>query len=662
MKRKSYTIEDFAWTQWDADAIKALAPDIIARKKERYAAVKAIPDAERTFENTVVAVETSNHGIAEKMHYIDALLKVSPDTGVRSAAQEALTEMQKQFIDIEYDEEIYRAFTVVEAKKEILAGEDKKLFSDLLRDYRRMGFALTAGEREKLKANLKRLGELELAFQVNIDAHSDTIEVTLEELAGLSEWYMNGLSRTPEGKYQVSLNTPEYMPFMEQAESGKLRKELADKYMQRGGARNADILKEVLALRYENARLLGYADHAAFVTETRMAKNPKAVWDFLRDLRDKIKPLADKEMAELAEWKKRTTGDAAARIEYYDYSWAIAQLKKERLNIDTEKVREYFPLETVKKGMFSVYEKLFSVVFERMQEIPVWHEDVEVYRAVNTDGALVGYFMLDLYPRANKYGHACMMDLISGYETAYRGAQYATPLAVMIANFSKPTKDNPSLLSVKDVETFFHEFGHVIHGVLTGARYASQAGTSVARDFVEAPSQMLENWMYDKEIIVLLSGHFTDARKKLPEELLNNLVVVKQYMVGCGTARQLVFALLDITLHTGKFEGNPNALYASLMRECLGIAVLEDNLFTSGFGHLMGYDAGYYGYLWSKVYSADMFTRFKKEGLLNPQTGMEYRRKVLEKGSSEEEIDLVRGFLGREPNHEAFLEEIGLGK
>lgn len=660
MNRRPYTKEDFAWTQWGPEDIRAQAEDVVARKKERYAAIKAIPDEERTFENTIVAIETSNHGIAEKAHYMDALLKVSSSAEVRFAAQEAINAIQKEMIDIEYDREMYHVAKAVEAKNEKLDAEDKKLLTEMLRDYRRMGFELPAEKQEKLKANLKKIAEQEIAFDVNIDTHQDAIELTLEELAGMSERYINALSRTPEGKYRVSLETPEYMPFMEQASSGTLRKELNDKYLRKGGEKNKDILSEVLALRHENAQLLGYKNHAAFVLETKMAKNPETVKAFLADLSAKIKPLREKEMAELAQWKQRITGDKNARIEYYDYYWAIEQLKKERLQIDAEKVREYFPFETVKNGMFAIYQKLFSVVFTRVQDIPVWHEDVEVYRVDNTDGTLVGYFMLDLYPRANKYGRACMMGLVSGYETTYRGTQYKTPLAVMLANFPKPMKDNPSLLSIQDVETFFHEFGHVIHGVLTSARYASQAGTSVAHDFVEAPSQMLENWVLDKEMLALISGHYSDASRKLPGELVNGLLATKQYMMGCWSARQLVFGLLDMVLHTGKFEGDTNAMYTLLMRECLDIAVPEDNLFTSGFGHLMGYDAGYYGYMWSKVYSADMFTRFQKEGLLNTQTGMDYRKWILEKGSSSEEMDLLKGFLGREPNNEAFLKEIGL--
>ncbi len=659
-KRKPYTPEDFAWTRWDAAAILAFVPEILARKKEQYATIKAIPDEARNFENTAYAIEASNNGIAAQIHYIDLLLRVSPDAAVRVAAQSAINEIQKAMIDIEYDEEIYKAVKAVEAKKEALKGEDKKLFADMLRDYRRMGFELSAEKREKLQTNLKLLSELSVEFEVNIDKHQDAIFVTKEELEGLSERFISGLSRNEEGKYRVSLQTPEYMPFMEQAKNAALRKELNDKYLQRGGVRNMEILKEILALRYENAQLLGYEDHAAFVVETRMAKNPKTVWTFLNDLREKVKLLSDKEMTELAAWKKRVIGNENERVEYYDYRYIIEQLKKEQLHIDTEKVREYFPFEVVKKGMFAIYEKLFSVKFKRMNGVPVWHEDVEVYEVYDADGSLLSYFMLDLYPRENKYGHACMMSLISGYEIPYRSSEYATPLAAMITNFPKPTKENPSLLSMDEVDTFFHEFGHVMHGVLTKARYASQAGTSVARDFVEAPSQMLEHWVWEKETCALLSGHYKDTSKKLPDELLESILKVKRYMIGCFTMRQLNFAILDFTIHTGKFNGDVNALYNRLMQECFGIVMPDDHIFAAGFGHLMGYDAGYYGYLWSKIYAADMFTRFEKEGILNPETGKAYRQWILEKGSSEEEMDLLKGFLGREPNNEAFLKEIRL--
>ena len=217
MERKPYTKEDFAWTQWGPEDIRAQAADIIARKKERYTAIKAVPDEERTFENTIVAIETSNHGIAERAHYIDALLKVSPSAEVRSGAQDTINEIQKEMIDIEYDREMYLAAKATEAKNEKLEGEDKKLLSDMLRDYRRMGFELSAEKHEKLKKNLKRISELEIVFSVAIDTHQDALELTLEELTGMSERYINALSRTPEGKYRVSLDTPEYLPFMEQA-------------------------------------------------------------------------------------------------------------------------------------------------------------------------------------------------------------------------------------------------------------------------------------------------------------------------------------------------------------------------------------------------------------------------------------------------------------
>lgn len=658
MTRKDYTAKDFDWTQWTAEQIEALVPVILARKKKRYDAVKAVPDATRNFENTVYAIESSNNDISSHVSFMAMLLRVSPDASVREAAHQAIQQIEQAMIDIEYDEELYKAVKTVEAKGEHYKGEDAKLFSDMLRLYRRTGFELPLKIREQLKMNFKRLAELALEFEVNIDKWQDAIWVTKEELDGLSERYINQLQQNAEGKYRVSLETPDYMPFMQQAKSGSLRKVLMDKYFQKGGERNMEILKEVLDLRYKNARLLGYEDHAEFATEIRMAKKPQAVRQFLKDLRDKTKPLVEKEIAELTALKKRLTGDETAKFEYYDYFYLIEQWKKERFNIDTETIREYFPFSVVKQGMFGIYEKLFSVVFTRVHDYPVWHEDVEVYRVNNTDGVLVGYFMLDLYPRTNKYGHACMVPLVSGHETSYRGDVYSTPLAGMITNFPKPTKDNPSLLSIDEVETFFHEFGHVIHGVLTGARYESQSGTSVARDFVEAPSQMLEYWVWNKETLSLLSGHYADNSRKLPDDMLDNLLAAKYHAFACWTTRQLVFGFLDFAIHTGKFERDMNTVYNDLMKEFFGFTLPVENRFAAGFGHLMGYDAGYYGYMWSLVFAADMFTRFEKEGLLNQKTGMEYRQWILEKGSSMDEMELVRGFLGREPNNEAFLKEL----
>jgi thimet oligopeptidase len=661
MERMEYAPQDFAWTRWTPEEIVRAGEEVLASKREAYAKVGGTAAEDAAFWNTVYAVEESNHCLW-KLHALVILMNASPSKEVRDAAQKAVEAAEKELVDIEYDEAVYRAVKAYAERGEALEGEDAKLVRDMLRDYRRMGFDLPEEKRAMLKENLKKLSELSSEFGKNINEYEDRIEVTREELDGLPEAYVHNLRRTEEGKYVVTLDYPDLFPFMENAKDEKRREELALKNLRKGGERNMELLKEIVRLRDENARLLGYASHGQFRLETRMAKTPETVFGFINDLTEKLGRGIEREMGELREFKKRLTGAEAAELHHHDIPYLINQLKKERYQVDDERVREYFPIEKVKEGLFSIYSELLSVRFSRQEGYEFWHEDVELYKVEDEGGELLAYFLLDLYPREGKYGHAAVFNIVTGHrEAGPEGDRYVTPLACMFTNFPKPNAQHPSLLSHHEVETFFHEFGHVMHEILSKARYISQSGFSTAWDFVEAPSQMLENWVWDKEMLGRLSGHYRTG-EPLPDDLLDNMLKAKHHMAAYTAMRQMVFALFDITLHTHGVKEELNEEYAEMVSRYVGVKLPDEQMFLAGFGHLMGYDAGYYGYMWSKVYASDMFTRFKQEGLLSKETGRDYRRWILEKGSSMDEMDLVRGFLGREPDSRAFLEEIGLEK
>jgi thimet oligopeptidase len=658
MKRKEYTAQDFKWTQWTGEEIAKVADDILESKRTEYAAVKSVDSQERNFENTVYAMESSNH-ILWELHAINLLMNASPSQELRDTAQETLDRVEKELVDIEYDEDVYQAIKEYEAQEEVLEGASEKLFSDMMREYRRMGFELSAEERGRIKENLKQINELSSEFSKNINEYQDSISVTRDELDGLSEGYIVNLKREGE-KYLVSLDYPELNPFLENATDASKRKELAEKSLQKGGARNVVILKEVVKLRDENARILGYANHGEFQLEVRMAKNTKTVFDFSKELMDKMKDGLSKEMNDLKELKKKIAPNEGDEVYFYDVAFLANELKKERLNIDTQKVAEYFPLQRVLQGMFEVYEKLFSVKLEKSLKYTAWHSDVEVYTIREVNGDIIAYFLLDLYPRPGKYGHAAVFEIITGHQKHFTGDDYTVPMACMLTNFPKPSETQPSLMNHSEVVTLFHEFGHIMHETLTQSRFRSQAGFSVAWDFAEAPSQMLENWAWDKEVLTNISGHYQTG-EKLPEEMLENLVRTKNFMVAYSTMRQMTMTLFDMELHTRGIEGELNEEYAQMIARALGIKLPEEQIFLAGWGHLMGgYDAGYYGYMWSKVYAADMFTRFEQEGVLNQTTGMDYRKWILEKGSSQDEMSLVEGFLGRKVSNEAFLRSKGL--
>jgi len=664
MKRTPYTPKDFAWTKWSTSEIKALAPKIIAEKKARLAAIKKIHASEHNFENTVYALESSGHGISEVIQKIDLLQNVSPDKAIREVAKHALETIENQMLRIERDPKIWVALKDYEKsawqkEKVTLAPEDKKLFRDIFLTYKRMGFDLAPKEQKRVRTIEERLAKLSSEFRHNINAYKDHILATEDEVAGLPDRYKAGLKRDKSGRYVISLAYPDYNPFMELAHNEAKRKELNNKFLQAGGKKNMSVLKEILALRAEHAKLLGYAHHADYRTELRMAKSGKTALDFEMGLLKKVARGGKNDINELRDLKRKLTKNPKAEILPHDVSYYGHEMQKQRFNFNSEEIREYFPLARVLDGTIKIYATLFNVRFEKLNGFSLWHPDAEIYAVKTPKGEILSYFALDLYPREGKYGHAAVFGIISGHTTSFKGNNYVAPFATMVTNFPKPSATHPSLLSHSEVKTFLHEFGHIMHFVLTTARHASQSGYHTAWDFVEAPSQMLEHWAWDKKPLALLSVHHKTG-KALPPSLLKKLLASKNHMLRYTTLRQLILGVFDLTLHTTVRPPESAKLYHDLVKKYTGIAMPKDAIFPARFGHLTSYDAGYYSYMWSNVYAADMFTRFEKEGIMNKKTGTDYKKWILEKGGSMEEIDLVKGFLGRAPNNKAFLEEIGI--
>lgn len=659
MNRNVYTSEDFAWVQWSPEIIKQKVQEAIEAKKSHYAEIKAIPAEARTFDNTIFAIESSDYDHTDSIEQIDLLMAVSPLKEVRDAAQEAIEALQKEMVDIEYDEGMYRSMQEYAAKNEPLAGADKQLFDDMMRVYKRMGFMLDVDKREQLKNNLKEISELSTGFEKAIAEYQDHIIVQREELKGLPEAYINGLKKDEEGNYVITLAYPDYIPFRERCDSASRRKEITDKFNRRGGAANIERLKRILELRAENAMLLGYPNHAAFKVEDRMAKTVDTVMAFYKDLGEKVSGPAQFDLQLLAELKRNDLGDPNEHLAYYDIDYYIQKDKIQGYAVDDEAIREYFPLATVKKAMFDLYADVLGLSFIE-ERFPIWHSDAEWYRVNNADGSLVGYFSLDLFPREGKFSHAMKKTIVQGRRASRDPlAAYVAPICAVVANFNPSSGELPALLSHGEVQTLFHEFGHAMHTLVTNAPYASQAGTSTAHDFVEAPSQMFEYWVWERELLKNMSAHYKTG-EPLPDDLIERMIQAKNHAQGYFILRQLFLGSFDMALHTTVDPVDPVKVYADLYRQTFGFAPSADQLWPAGFGHLMGYDAGYYGYLWSEVYAADMFARFRKEGVTNPQVGMEYRNKILEVGSSRDEMESVKDFLGREPNNEAFLHDMGL--
>ncbi len=644
-----------------AEDVERVCEEAMARCSEAVDAIVAVPDAERTFENTMVALESAADLVGQASGQYGFMAYVAEDEGLRETARGWEQKLEQFGIALAFREDLYEAVRAFAETDEArgLEGQTRRLLERSLRDYRRIGFGLPREEREQVQGLLNRLVELTTEFQKVIDTWEDGIEVAREELTGLPEAFIGSLKRVESGgttRYRVSLDYPELHPFMSNAERGDLRRELYLKDMVKGGPENVARLEEAIRVRREIATRLGYGSWAEYVMEERMAKAPGRVMEFLLDLEEKVRVKAEADMALLRE--ARRSHDGGEAVDNWDWRFYTQRLLRTEYAIDEFEVAKYFPLEACVEGLFEVTQGLFGLRFEPADGAPRWHPDVQAFDIYNEGGdEAIARFYMDLHPRTNKYGHAAAFTLRRGRRLP--GGAYQKPASAIVANFTKPTEGSQSLLRHSEVVTFFHEFGHILHQTLTQAEFLEFAGTATERDFVEAPSQMLEHWCWVPESIQRFAKHY-ETGEPLPADLLAAMVRAKNVSSGIATLRQLFFSRLDLAYHTEGFSGDSTATLADLY-PITGFPYEPGTTFQAGFGHLMGgYDAGYYGYLWSRVFGDDMWTRFEAAGPFDRATGAAYRAAVLARGGSVDGDELVRDFLGREPNAEAFLRDLGL--
>lgn len=644
------------------DEIEEAQRSAIERVNAIVEGVCAFGQGEHTYANTLLALEEAAD-IIEKAHGRYGFMSyVAEDAKVRAAADALREALEKFDIELSFREDIYEAVTDFADTDEAqaLTGEAQRLLEHTLRDYRRDGFGLDTERRARVRQLKERLVELSVAFQRNIDAWDEAILVGRDGLKGLPESYVESLrteEKDSETLYRVSLDYPEMYPFLDNAESEPLRRELMTKNYLKGGDANVAVLEEALAVRDELAKTLEYDSWAAYVLELRMAKEPRAVQDFLALLREQVTPKLESDLDGLRDAKVAHTGDSSAQVELWDWRFYHNYLMKSRYAVDDFEVAKYFPLDAVLKGLFDTMQTLLAVRFEVVEPASAWHEDVMLYRIRDAaSGDEIAYFFMDLFPRANKYGHAAAFTLVGG--RMLTDGTYQVPVSAIVANFTKPTATQPSLMRHSEVETLFHEFGHILHQTLTTAQRLRFSGTRTETDFVEAPSQMLEHWVWDADVLSGFSRH-VDSGEPLPKELLDSMLAAKNLDSGLAIMRQLYFAELDIAYHLPGAQKDTTAIAAEL-HPISGFQAPEGTHWQSGFGHLFGYDTGYYGYKWSEVFADDMWTRFAEAGPLNTELGVEYRKTVLERGGSVDGDALVRDFLGREARSEAFLKNNGI--
>lgn len=651
-------------TSLSPEAVTTGCADVETKMDAALTALLAVPAAQHTFDTSFGALEAAYQVFNETASRLHFLKDIHQDAKVREAAAACQERSGKYVVGLSARKDLYDALKGYLAHQGATAthdAEQKRLVELTLRDFRRAGLELPDDARKRLVDIRQRLTELETRYHQNLGEDKTRLEFAVADLDGLPADFIARHEKTPEGKVILTVKYPDYFPVMENAKKESVRREMLRAFNNRGGVQNVALLNEATKLRAEAAALLGYATHADFVAEPNMAKTAKTIADFLTRMRAGMKPGLDAYTEKMLALKRAETGDAKAVFNAWDTRYYLNVVRKRDYALDDEEVRTYFPAPKVLAGMYEVYAKLFGVRFVEVPGVKTWADGVKLYdvRDAATD-AVLARFYVDMYPREGKYGHAACFNFAPGHQTPQG---YRAPMAALVVNFEPPAAGKPSHLSMDEVETLFHEFGHVMHESLTVARYATQAGTSSARDFVEAPSQMLENWVYQPEILAMLTEDPKNPGQPIPAELMQKIAKARNYDAGVHFSRQIFLGLFDQTIHSIKPTDTPDADAVSrrLWMEIVGYPEDEDTHFPASFGHMMGgYDAGYYGYLWSLVFAADMFTRFQAAGVLDPQTGREYRDRVISRGRTRDADELLRDFLGREPNEAAFLKQLGI--
>lgn len=657
MSRVSVPLIDY---QLEAEVLLMALESAVLELEGKLSQIAALPADQRTFANTPEALEQAVADFSDAGLRLGILKEVHPDPALREAAAQAEERMGQIMVQVASRRDLYRAVKswLDHGQMEPMDAQQRRLVELMMRDFRRNGLELADDKLARLVELRQRMTTLSTQFQQNLNENLDHIVASAEELEGLPESFVQRLEEV-EGGRKVSTQYPDYVPFMENARNEAARERLYLAFNTREKDRNLPILQEVLKLRHEAATLLGYKSHADYVTEDRMAGSAARVADFLNTLRTRLRTLRDDDYRRLTALKREQSGDSQAQLQPWDVSYYFNQLRKNELELDTEALRAYFPLNTVLAGMFGIYETLFGIRIVEQEGGKFWDDSVRLYQIHEAEGGEhLASFYTDLFPRPGKYGHAAVAATSVARDTPQG---YRRPQVLLLANFNPPSKERPSLLSHEEVRTLFHEFGHVVHQTLTTARYGSQSGYHVAGDFVETPSQMLENWVFDPEVLAKMSGHHENPEQKLPAETIEKLQKSRIFGAGYRYTRQVFLATFDQALHLSGETPDIQAIDRQLFRDILGLKLPEESCFAASFGHLLGgYDAGYYGYLWSEVFSADLFTRFEEEGVLNPELGRRYRDIILARGRTVEADELMREFLEREPNEDALLRQLGM--
>ena len=648
----------------------------ITKTRAEVDAITNNPEAP-SFENTIEALDYSGEALDRLSSIFFNMNSAETCDEMQKIAQDVSPLLTAFSNDIALNEDLFkRVKTVYEQKNKLnISPEQATLLDKKFKSFSRNGALLSDGKKTRLREIDTELAKLKLTYGENVLAETNNYQLHITDiinLKGLPEGTIEAAASLAKSKnmegWIFTLDYPSYIPFVTYADNRELRKEMAiangKKAFQNNEFDNKEITLKIAKFRFERATLLGYKTHSDFVLEERMAQTPEKVKTFLNDLLAKAKPAAEKEFAQLTAFAKEI--DGIDQLEKWDGSYYSEKLKQKLFDFDDEKLKPYFKLENVLNGAFTVAEKLFGIRFKEVFDIDKYHEDVQTFEVLDFEGKLVAIFYTDFFPRKGKRNGAWMTSFKPQY---IKEGVNERPHVSIVCNFTPPivtaekSGDKPSLLTFNEVTTLFHEFGHALHGMLANTTYPSLSGTSVYWDFVELPSQIMENWCYEPEALAIFAKHY-ETGEVIPQEYVNKIKESASFLEGMATLRQLSFGILDMAFHSN----NPNnitdvkAFEKTAFEGTSLYPDVEENCMSVSFSHIFqgGYSSGYYSYKWAEVLDADAFAYFQEKGIFNKEVATKFKENVLSKGGTELPMELYKRFRGQEPKPEALLKRAGL--
>lgn len=643
----------------------------IKEQTSEIAAIVSNPDP-ADFENTIAAYDYSGEMIRKVTGVFYNYNSSNTNDEIQALAKEIAPKLSAHYDNINLNPELFkRVKTVYENRNSLnLNGEQARLLEDTYKDFVRGGAALDSAAQARFREINQELSVLTLQFGENVLAETNAFKLVIEsqdDLEGLTRGLIDQGAETAkaagmEGKWVYTLHNPSIMPFLQYSAKRELREKIYKAYINRGNNNNDKdnkvLIGKIAALRLERANLLGYETHAAFILEENMAKNAGNVLDLLNQLWTPALKRAKAEVAQLQAIIDKEGGNF--KLQPWDWSYYAEKLRKEQYDLDDEQLKPYFPLENVKQGIFTVCNNLYGITFTERKDIPVYHPEAAAYEVKEANGDHIGVLYMDFHPRESKRGGAWM----SSYRKQYvKNGEKISPVITIVCNFTKPTASQPSLLTFDETSTFFHEFGHALHGLLSNSTYYSLSGTSVPRDFVELPSQIMENWASEPEVLKLYAKHYQTG-EVIPDDLIGKIQNSAYFNQGFATVEYLAASFLDMGYHNMKeFKLTDVSSFEDATLAQIGlIPEITSRYRSTYFNHIFsgGYSSGYYSYIWSGILDSDAFEAFKENGLFDQATAESFRKNILERGGTEDPMVLYKKFRGAEPDIKPLLKRRGL--